>query len=379
MNSNGIEEIISSMTSFSKERYYKNELLPEMFKLQGEVVKLAFGEDHPVMDDMRLWDVEKQLSKVNEQKGHIADEELERFKEDSHLLCNLIKAEVSGRNGENKVFSWLYWLERYHKVLRNVELSDGDLRTEIDALVINSGGISIVEAKNTSKDVFIDENGECFRTGVFLRRDCNLAEKMNIKESLVRKALNAAGIDNVDIKKIVVFTHRDIEVHNKYGAIETCFLTQLPSIIDNFGKKILDDTVSRDTEDIYQAVKNASVKEAYPFNYDVDKFKRDFAAVLTKLESAPFIEAEDTEETVLADEFVEPAFDDAHISNDEEQISDDEKIITDDEAKIFDDNKDALPLPGTWRKYGKTVAIAAVSLLAGIVSSSLIGKNGTRS
>lgn len=378
MNKERVEKIESSMTSFSKERYYKNELLPEMFKLQGEVVKLAFGEDRSAIDDIRLWDVEKHLSKVNEQKGHIADEELERFKEDSHLLSNLIKAEISGRRGENEVFRWLDFLERYHLVLKNVELTDGDLRTEIDALVINSGGISIVEAKNTSKNVFIDENGECFRTGVFLRRDCNLAEKMNIKETLVRKALKATGIDNVDIKKIVVFTNRDIEVQNKYSAIETCFKTQLPSIIDNFGKQALDFTVSKDTEDIYDAVKKASVKEAYPFNYDVNKFKRDFAAVISKLESAPFMEVEDTKGTDPADRKDEPTISDVHISKNEDMTSDNEKIITD-EAKTLDDNKDNLSSSRAWRKFGNVAVIAAVSLLVGLVSGGMLGISGKRS
>ena len=74
-------------------------------------------------------------------------------------------------------------------ILKNIELKDGDDRTELDAVVITPYGITIVEVKNTARDIFIDENGNYYRTGEFLNWDCNIVQKMNLKEDLLKRAL----------------------------------------------------------------------------------------------------------------------------------------------------------------------------------------------
>ena len=212
-NERRAEEIVSGMTSFSKERYHKSELLTEMFKLQEEVVKFTFNEDHASIAGLKIWDVEDHLSELNEQKNHVADAELERFKSGCKELCNLIKAEISGRRGEARVYRALEFVTEPCIVMKNVELGDADLRTEIDALVITPVGMVILEVKNTSKDIFIDDRGDMFRTGEFLKWDCNLAEKMAIKETLLRKVLMKAEIAIPTIRKLVVFTDNCIQVH----------------------------------------------------------------------------------------------------------------------------------------------------------------------
>ena len=85
--------------------------------------------------------------------------------ESSKILCNLIKAEISGNRGEYKAFKTLEYLQSQNKVMRNVELSHGETRTEIDALVITPKCLTIVEVKNTSKNnLLIDEDGNYYRT-----------------------------------------------------------------------------------------------------------------------------------------------------------------------------------------------------------------------
>ncbi|MBQ6416842.1 MAG: hypothetical protein IJJ65_11405, partial [Butyrivibrio sp.] len=48
------------------------------------------------------------------------------------------------------------------------------------------GAVTIIEVKNTAKNIFLDENGDYFRTGEYLRWDCNIAEKMTLKEGSCR-------------------------------------------------------------------------------------------------------------------------------------------------------------------------------------------------
>lgn len=298
MNMNRVNELKDSMKSFGKDTYLKNELLDEMFSLQREIVTLTFDEDHAATADLKIWDVENHLEQLNKDCGNVADEELNRFKEGSKTLCNLIKAEISGNRGEYKAFRTLAYLQKDHIILKNVELKDGDMRTELDAVVINTNGITIVEVKNTSKNIFIDENGNYYRTGEYLSWDCNIAQKMDLKEELLRGVLAKDGIEDVEINRIVVFTDNRIEVQNKFSKIRTCFVSQLSYIIDGFRS---DKHFSmEDMEHIEGLIRTAECKEAYPFSFDVNQYKTDFATLMVVLEDAKSrSEAIQTEEVVV--------------------------------------------------------------------------------
>ena len=284
MEMNRVKELMSSMKSFGKEAYYRSELLDEMFALQREIVALTFNEDHASTADLRIWDVERHLEQMNQDCGNVADEELGRFEEGCKNLCNLIKAEISGRRGEYKVFRTLEYLNTNHIILKNVELQDGDLRSELDAVVITPGGITIVEVKNTAKNIFIDEEGNYYRTGEFLRWDCNIAQKMDIKEVLLRKVLESEGIEDVEINSVVVFMDNRIEVQNKYAQIRTCFVSHLAYIVDVF--KSQTNLSQEKMENIESLIRQAEHKEAYPVAFDVKQYKQDFAILMAVLEEA---------------------------------------------------------------------------------------------
>lgn len=284
MKKNRVDDILTNIRAFSKESYHKSELLEEMLSLQAEIVRLTFNDDHASTADLRIWDVERHLEQLNEDCGHPADEELQYFKDGSKTLCNLIRAEISGSCGERKVFRRLEYLNSPNIVLRNIELSNGTLRTELDAIVITSKCLTIIEVKNTGKDIFIDENGNYFRTGEFLKWDCNIAEKMDIKEKLLRRAVTDTGISDLQIKCLVVFTNNRIEVQNKYHSIRTCFISQLNSIIEGF---TLNDRYSEQLmQNLQQSIEKYSSQETYPFEFDVQKYKTDFATLMAKLEKA---------------------------------------------------------------------------------------------
>ena len=154
MKTKRIEKLVSGMTSFSKEHYQKSELLNEMFALQTEIVEAAFSEEHASTANLRIWDVERHLEQLNEDCGHVADEELERFKDGSKVLCNMIKAEISGNRGEYKAFKNLEYLRSQNTVLRNVELQDGANRSELDAVVITPKVFNYCRSKEYFKEYF---------------------------------------------------------------------------------------------------------------------------------------------------------------------------------------------------------------------------------
>lgn len=277
------EEMMAAMTAFGKDRYQKSELLDEMFTLQQEIVDITFADDETPRTGLRIWDVEKHLARLNQECGNVADKELQKFVEESKTFCNLIRAEISGNRGEAKAFRKLEYLRSKNILLKNVELSDGERRTELDAIVITPSAVTIVEIKNTSKNVFIDENGDYYRTGEYLKWDCNIADKMALKKELLRKALGDRGKD-LQIRSIVVFTDNRIEILNKYTDIRTCFVSQLSYIID--GIRSCHNLTDEEMAHIEEQIRHSECRESYPFDFDVAQYKRDFATLLITLEQA---------------------------------------------------------------------------------------------
>ena len=280
MNTNKVNEIAKSFTSLTKDTYYKVEILPELFSLQSELVKKTFKEKSNT-EDLKIWDVEKHLDKMNVECGGIVTDQLEIFKKDCKYISNLIRAEISGNRGEMMAFDSLSHMRGKHTILKNIELSNDELRSELDAIVINRNGSYIVEVKNTKRNIFIDEDGNYYRTGEFLKWDSDIKGKMEVKENLLREVFSLKGLTNIPIYKIIVFTNNRIEVQNKCESLNTCFLSQLPHIID----KHRDVAISfEDMNLAIQAVSEANIEKSYPFEFDAETFKMNFARILVALE-----------------------------------------------------------------------------------------------
>lgn len=279
-----IKEIISAMQSFKKDAYHKEELLPEYLELQKELINLTFNDSHAENGNLRIWDVENHLEKLNEECGHIADEELDIFKENSKFICNAIKSEFSGNAGEYKAFRSLETLRCKNKIMKNIEFKSGDHRTEIDAIVFTEKAIFIIEVKNPHRDIYIDERGNYYRVKNTMNLDCNIVEKMNDKVYLLREALKSSGYDNANIVNLVVFTNSTMHVENRYNYITTCFLGNLPHIIERFdGKPIYSDS---NISAMMESVSNAECKEAYPLEIDINQYKYRFANLMATFEEA---------------------------------------------------------------------------------------------
>ena len=290
MNEKRVNEIISQITAFSKDTCTKSEFLPELLKLQKELIDLTFNAEHAENGDLRLWDVERHLRKMNDERGRVADDELARFVKGSKVVCNNISAEFSGNVGEQKVFRALDNLGCQNSVLHNVELEFDGRRTEIDAIVFTNHAIFIIEIKNSKKNIFIDENGEFYRIGNSMHHDCNIADKMDEREALLRKALERAGMDYLKIFKIVTFTNPRLDVENKYHYIKVCPSNYLTSFIEKFTSNQW--YSYEDICTMAEAVTEVKCPEEYKMSIDMTEFKRDFAILMAKLESAEEAEKE---------------------------------------------------------------------------------------
>ena len=278
------QEILESMTSCPKTIYRKNEVLPELFALQKELVALTFNEEHAELGNLKIWDVESHLTQMNEEREGTATDLLYRFKSGCKVLCNLIKAEISGNRGEAKAFYSLEKIRGEHVILKNINLSNDICRTELDAVVLTRSGAFIIEVKNTAKDIFIDESGDFYRTGEYMRLDCNIAQKMRDKRTLLEEVLRSVGLEKIKVSEILVFTNNQIEVRNRCDSVHSCFIGQLPFIIDESSAEI--NVTSEEMRCAAIAIESEKCDAAFPMDFDADQFKTDFATLMAKLEAA---------------------------------------------------------------------------------------------
>lgn len=277
------EEIERSITAFTRDSYHKSELLPEMLKLQSEVVNLTFNEQHADNANLRLYDVSKHFEQLNKNCENACEKELTAFEKSSKNVCNLIKAEISGQKGEAYTFKALEDLICNNLVLKNIELENGGNRSELDAIVITEKGIFIIEVKNTHKNVLINKSGKYYHSGTWTSFDCHLKEKMNIKESLLRNTLENAGLTNVPIFKLVAFTCGTIEVQNYCEELTTTFASNLIYFIEFCDSpKIFKE---EEMANIYEIINNAKCSEYYAVSEEIIEFKKNYAELIVKLES----------------------------------------------------------------------------------------------
>ena len=300
LNIKRINEITDQITAFSKDAYYREELLPELLELQKQLINLVFNDTHAEIGRLRIWDVERHLEQMNEDCGHVGDELLNQVIANCKIICNMIKSEFSGNAGERKAFWSIDTIRCKKTVLKNVELRSGEHKTELDGIVFNDRAIFLIEVKNPCRDIYIDDRGNYCRIGTTMTFDKNIGEKMNEKVALLKDALVESGIKEPNIESIVVFTNNNIRVDNCYPYINTCFLSDMPHIIEKYSGN-----VSYSDEDIQRmvdSVSNAQCHEAYPMPIDMQQFKFDFAALLDILEKAT---ADKTEKSVVVNSNME--------------------------------------------------------------------------
>lgn len=274
-------EYLESLSAMNKECYSREELLPEMLKLQDQFAGLIFKSTD---GNYRMTDIYNELLDRNKKAGSPADNELKKYRNLSESFNQEICGYKSGRRGEDLAYSALGKMKSEHIILRNLELDDGENHTEIDLLVIKKGVVTIVEVKNTRTDAFIDSEG------IYLKKkgynkifDCNLGSKMNLREQMIRNILDKNGYEDMKIKQVVVFT-KNIQIHDEYDGFETCYLWDLAYTIDEFYSSKIQ--FMKEIESVGNLIQKEDINSYYPTKLDIKELKETFIEVLIKIESS---------------------------------------------------------------------------------------------
>lgn len=277
------EGLLSSLKGLSKNVYSREELLPEMDLLEEEMAQIVFedGLDIPV-EYVHMSYIMKHLHEMNNEAGNVADQELKKLSRLASIFSNHVRAQQSGITGEDRVEQYLSYMKSNHVVLRNLQLSDGVHNTEIDFLVLKQGVATIVEVKNSKRDIYIDDAGDMYKVGRYENFDSHLGTKMDFRAEVIKQLLKDAGFENMKIEKVVVFTNNRIQVQKDYRGFRVCFLSRLPHLIDDFyGTGVIQFT--KHLQQMADFIQSKDLNEYYPFDMDVREFKEAFADAYLKI------------------------------------------------------------------------------------------------
>lgn len=277
------ESLLSSLKGLSKDVYSREELLPEMDQLEKEMVQIVFedGLDIPA-EYVHMSYIMKHLHEVNNEAGNVADQELKKLSRLASIFSNHVRTQQSGITGEDRVEQYLGYMKSNHVVLRNLQLSDGVHNTEIDFLALKQGVATIVEVKNSKRDIYIDAAGDMYKIGRYENFDSHLGAKMDFRAEVIKQLLKDAGFENMKIEKVVVFTNNRIQVQKDYRGFRVCFLSRLPHLIDDFyGTGVIQFT--KHLQQIADFIQSKDLNEYYPFDMDVQEFKEAFVDAYLKI------------------------------------------------------------------------------------------------
>ena len=277
------ESLLSSLKGLSKDVYSREELLPEMDLLEEEMAQIVFEDVLDIPSEyVHMSYIMKHLHIMNNAAGNVADDELKKLSRLSNVFSNHVRAQQSGITGENKVEQYLGYMKSNHMVLRNLQLSDGMHNTEIDFLVLKQGVATIVEVKNSKRDVYIDENGDMYKTGRYENFDSHLGAKMDFRAEIIQQLLKDAGFENMRIEKVVVFTNNRIQIKKDYRGFRVCFLSRLPHLVDDYyGTGVIQFT--KHLQQMADYIQSKDLNEYYPFEMDVQEFKEAFVDAYLKI------------------------------------------------------------------------------------------------
>jgi len=282
-----IQYLTTALTACSKPTYYKSEILPELNLLIRQMRDLTFNEDHAENMKFGVWEILEHLRNQNEEYCDVAEESLRCLEEDCRRFSEILGREIAGTSGEKQALRSLETVSAEHILLHNIELQKEENRGELDAIVITAKGIFHIEVKNSRHDMVIDSRGNYYRARGYMDFNYNIGEKVNNKEYLLRNALGQAFQDagkKLRIVNIVAFANSRMNVENRYKYVKTCHLSQLPHIITDYvGEELYS---SEDIQWIADLIRKAECRNAYPIEFDFEKFKWDFAMVMVTLEEA---------------------------------------------------------------------------------------------
>ena len=232
-----IREMESSNVLMSRECTFK-EYVSEIVQFQDMICKMIAGDDYH--EGMRIDEalfIMESTARKKELRSHPA----------VHNGVLTMKKEMaitmSGAKGESLVSRRLEFLNRPNtQIFRNVYITDGIDKTELDGIVLTDNGVIILEVKKVKSDLTLSEDGRMVFAGDECYDKVPLAQKMALKRRLLKKCLEKAVADKdldipVYVDSFIVFSEpkgQYIKIDDRYRREKHCFRTGLNKKLESY-------------------------------------------------------------------------------------------------------------------------------------------------
>ena len=281
-----IETEVENFKTFKTQMVSKANREREMRNFQKEKVMRVFGEEQVGNYRLNIREVYEQLARKNAELGGVADDLLEEYEKECKQFGKLARKEICDNYGEKLVLQRVKTLNGTKQIVRNLQLGNENGTTGLDMIVFTTKAIFIIEVKNTKKNIEISENGTCYVLGEHKCYDCNIKEKMDFREQLLREVLTETMREEskkYKIVKLVVNTNK-VKLQNKCNGLQICCLGQLSYLINDYSGS--DRYTEEELTAMAEALKDVKHNREFEFEMDMQKFKEDFATLLVTLEAA---------------------------------------------------------------------------------------------
>ncbi|MDO4648750.1 MAG: nuclease-related domain-containing protein [Eubacteriales bacterium] len=269
----------------NREHYTHNEYMEMLLLLQKEAVNI--GNDVFNMNAVRLNELIAGITQRSREKGC---ENLPVVTKAIRGLRNVdkeIAISMAGSKSEDFVAHSVSFANRPEMVcLRNVYLSDGDVETELDEVVLTNNGIIILEVKGCKEDITINSDGRILVENSTCYHDVSMGEKMEIKRRLLKNALEEKLPSlPVYVDSYIVFSHpkdKNVRINDQYHMEKWCRRGKIQYVIQDYTSDTSYDpeVMSRLTVALEEI---AQCQKGFDSRVDFEDVRNDFAHAIEVL------------------------------------------------------------------------------------------------
>lgn len=215
---NQIENQLKCLGTNPNHLYTNQEVVDRLKELQSAMARGVFEKTHA--ENLRDKDIMLHFKTLAEEYGLEQTDTYRRFETNMQDLSYTIGTYIKGMSGERMAKKSLKLLsfDKSVRILYNVQLEDEDAQAEYDAIVIAPYGSFVIEVKNWDGDVTITPSGLLTKNKGGIA--CSLADKMSIKEALLREYLQDLFPENYH--NILLIPNEKTHVQDDYKRIFVC-------------------------------------------------------------------------------------------------------------------------------------------------------------
>lgn len=289
--------------------YTNQEVVDWLKKLQGELASGVFEKTHA--DNLRDRDVLIHFETLAKEYGLDDTCTFRRFQKNMQFMGYIIGSYINGMYGERiaKKALKLLTYDPGVKILYNVQLEDGEIQTEYDAIVIAPYGLFVIEVKNWNSPLTISHKGllSCNKGQNVIY---DIPGRKSIKEALLKEYLG--DLFPQSFQMILLLPDEHTRLIDNYQKIPVICGTGVAYEIRSCEENSVNLSESQVTDIYTKIIEHHKVQKALcPVN--CQEIVEDYSELMTRIEQASAeikieceVRNEETEGTTMEEIKTEP-------------------------------------------------------------------------